>query len=473
MVGSFCYHFALILYFDGSYTNPPETSTTLNPSVPFFPYSDTYNKNLRSIASCGAAVYHQINDDYDDDSLSLLALGGKTYPPYSPNYDSTMTSANIEYEGLLLGLRWIWNMLVNNENSNDQILHFFPQNDYNIIIRGDCKTVISQMQGKSKPRKLSTEYDNAISLIHQIEKKLIDIDDKTRKNGSGCDGLNNNKIVSFELIGREHNKVTDAISKMASSLIRRKAITKVLKSITKMDEIEHDEARYKLESTNENRKRHMKKKKKKKGMFPLNASYFFDILDLIMSNDVGSALTHVDRIVFLQELAQKAQKSNDADALAAIGGAIRVEATRMNKKSIFFNEILDLNDPIKSSNDYDSLDVTLNWKEQVQIMNTEGILLEVKALRLFGFENDASTLEKRYQCLNELGEGIAYKDIHMPLRKSQYSFMDSYSSNLDTNISQFLRSWETLAYNNEESIFNSQDIWLDGIGYNVKILQTK
>ena len=110
---------SLVLYFDGSYTSPLTTKgTTVKPTVPFFSFcQDFQDIQLRPIASCGAAISLKDDNAFDN---TLLAMGGKIFPPDGCNYTSSITSAHTEYEGLLLGLRWIADKLEHHDDDPSQ-----------------------------------------------------------------------------------------------------------------------------------------------------------------------------------------------------------------------------------------------------------------------------------------------------------------------------------------------------------------
>jgi ribonuclease HI len=139
----------LVLYFDGSLRPPRDKG---------FP-----TEGLGRMASCGVAVF--------SDSDTLVALGGK-----SISLMPGVTSADVEYEGLLFGLDWLdrqW-------DGDEQVL----------IVRGDCKAIIDQLNGQSVPRKLRSKHKLALDLLGRIERqtKLV-YEHVLRKENTLCDSI--------------------------------------------------------------------------------------------------------------------------------------------------------------------------------------------------------------------------------------------------------------------------------------------
>ena len=77
------------------------------------------------------------------------------------------------------------------------------------VIRGDCSTVLSQLMGRSSPRKLKDEYEQSIDLIEQITQTLDEIfhdfnDERVSSNIFS---------ISYELIPRELNVLSDFLAR--------------------------------------------------------------------------------------------------------------------------------------------------------------------------------------------------------------------------------------------------------------------
>lgn len=137
----------LVLHFDGS-LRPPRDKGFLTQS-------------LGRMASCGAAVF--------SDDGTLLALGGK-----SISLIPDITSADVEYEGLLFGLEWLdrqWG-------------------DEQLIVRGDCKAIIDQLNGYAVPRKLLSKHEVAMELLGRIgEQATVAYEHVLRKENTLCDSV--------------------------------------------------------------------------------------------------------------------------------------------------------------------------------------------------------------------------------------------------------------------------------------------
>ena len=134
----------LVLYFDGSLRTPRDAG---------FP-----THGLGRMASCGAAVVS--HDDY-----SLLSLGGRCL-----DIVPGITSADVEYDGLLFGLK-----------------HVVIDNDNSLVVRGDCKAIMDQLNGNAVPRKLRPKHELVMELLKKVDK------------------------ISFQHVPREENKLCDSL----------------------------------------------------------------------------------------------------------------------------------------------------------------------------------------------------------------------------------------------------------------------
>lgn len=122
----------MILRFDGSLRRPRDSGI---PSI-----------GLMNRAACAAALLSG-----DDDQEVVIALGGK---PLGQGASSVET----EYEGLILGL--------------EEVVRQFKCDSFTgveeLIVQGDCETVIWAIEGRSKPRKMQSFYQKAAELIEAI-----------------------------------------------------------------------------------------------------------------------------------------------------------------------------------------------------------------------------------------------------------------------------------------------------------------
>jgi ribonuclease HI len=136
-----------VLYFDGSLVPP------------------SFKSSRKPIATCTAAI--------TSDEGQILALGVK-------RIQESFTSADVEYEGLILGMKWLVDRIFSGE--------FISASDSTIRIRGDCKTVIDQMNLKSFPRKQRQYYNEASDLIKYLRDYYeIYFEHVLRENNVLCD----------------------------------------------------------------------------------------------------------------------------------------------------------------------------------------------------------------------------------------------------------------------------------------------
>lgn len=153
----------LVLHFDGSLRIPPDSNTnTVPPLAPF--------------ATCSSAILDEVSGD-------IVALGAKEV---HSSFGRKITSADVEYEGLLLGLNCLLEILQKNPEITS---------NKNVIIRGDCKTVMDQFKGKSIPRKLRFYHQSCMNVLEQLENYR-------------------NVTFRFQHVGREHNELCDRMCKV-------------------------------------------------------------------------------------------------------------------------------------------------------------------------------------------------------------------------------------------------------------------
>jgi hypothetical protein len=145
----------LILRFDGSMKCP---------SDPGFPTT-----GLVKLASCAAALF--------DEDERVLRVGRKRLA-------NGLKSSESEYEGLIFGLEELVRLC---DDGSIRI------ND-TILIQGDCKTVVHQVKGQAKSRKMGAYFERATGFMHVLPCK-----------------------VELQHIPRELNILCDA---MASSIIK-------------------------------------------------------------------------------------------------------------------------------------------------------------------------------------------------------------------------------------------------------------
>lgn len=183
----------LVLHFDGSLrlpsgSGPSATTTTgiapssLAPPPPPF-------------ATCSSAIFDEVSED-------IIALAAKEVHSSSIIGRQIITSADVEYEGLLLGLNGLLEMfqrfpeLTTGTHSERDVSDTVSScSSRNVIIRGDCKTVVDQFKGKSIPRKLKFHHEACMQVLEQLEKS-------------------HNVTFSFQHVGREYNQLCDGMCKV-------------------------------------------------------------------------------------------------------------------------------------------------------------------------------------------------------------------------------------------------------------------
>jgi hypothetical protein len=143
---------SIVLRFDGSWKQPRD---------PEFPTS-----SLGRMAACAACIL--IPKEQPDGPLvehTVALVGGRRL---DVGVGLVRGSAEAEYEGILLGLDGLLQLYDDSDvhgifHSSSAAATFTT-----ITIEGDCKTVIDQLQGSSRPRKLDHYYNRAIDLIQQL-----------------------------------------------------------------------------------------------------------------------------------------------------------------------------------------------------------------------------------------------------------------------------------------------------------------
>jgi len=154
----------LILRFDGSLRYP---------SDPGFPVD-----SLGRMAACAAAII----DDANPGSERTVLVGGRLL-----DANRFSSSAQAEYEGLLLGLEAISRL---QQNQRPPFTNSKPllSATTTVAVQGDCKTVIEQMQGRSRPRKLESYYEQATTILQELPFNFV-FEHIPREENTFCDRL--------------------------------------------------------------------------------------------------------------------------------------------------------------------------------------------------------------------------------------------------------------------------------------------
>ena len=136
----------------------------------------------------------------------LVALGGR----YLPNDIPGRTSADAEWAGLLIGLDWLVGAFSPEaEDASDTSIAtmdgYALLASSELIIRGDCKAVIDQMNGRSIPRKTEAKHELAAGMLESLK----DLHAEHHREAPTQD-----LAISFEHVLREENSLCDGICKL-------------------------------------------------------------------------------------------------------------------------------------------------------------------------------------------------------------------------------------------------------------------
>ena len=164
------------LEFDGSLRPPKDFGF---PTIP------------ATLATCSASLSIATDSSDASENVVLSALGCRWLPS-----SLGMTSAHAEYGGLLLGVEFL-NELDSNDLFFSKKTGKYPRS---LLIRGDCKTVIDQMNGKSVPRRMESMHRKVVDLLSQMEHKFDSVKSQhvTRENNALCDSLCGNLMNVIE-----------------------------------------------------------------------------------------------------------------------------------------------------------------------------------------------------------------------------------------------------------------------------------
>jgi hypothetical protein len=86
----------------------------------------------------------------------IINLGGRSIIA-----DATTTSAKVEYEGLVFGFQGLLSFLKWWETINSSI----DISKSIIVVQGDCKNVVAQMNGVARPRKLESYHQKCQAIL--------------------------------------------------------------------------------------------------------------------------------------------------------------------------------------------------------------------------------------------------------------------------------------------------------------------
>lgn len=260
----------LVLYFDGSLRIPADPNKNIIPTL--------VSSALSPLAACSTAVINERTH-------AVVALGGRHIL-----YDSQITSADVEYEGLILGLNCLLTICEGEGASIKNI---------EVTIRGDCKTVIDQMNGVSLPRKQKAYYNEALLIINKLK-------------------CNFEISLRFEHITRDLNELCDGMCKVILQHIQGSAIDNIMHSIQSV------ETEFRPIRLPENRKKR----------FKFSETPFHSLLSEVVmwSGHIPISL----RPYILCEIALASNRTGDFVAMRQLGITMLEEAQRLRQHNIEF-----------------------------------------------------------------------------------------------------------------------------------------
>jgi ribonuclease HI len=242
---------SLVLQFDGSHRPPKDFG---------FP-----TDSMRKLPSCSSAILA-------DGDEKVLALGGKLIP-----LNMGMTSADAEYDGLLVGLEWL--------GKQDEDWWTQHATSKTLTIRGDNKAIIDQLRGSALPRKLNEKHQNGQQILETINKHFT--------------------TFSYQHVLRNQNVLCDAV---CGDIIQL-SVSRILNTF---------QADVKA-CTNASPDGETDKRRRKATTSPLAT-----IIQSYLNE--ASAIPHSIRPAILKQLINKAETLTDGFALVAIGELLEAES---------------------------------------------------------------------------------------------------------------------------------------------------
>jgi len=242
----------IILEFDGSFRPSPR-----DPIRGFQSYQTAQAFGSTTAAASAALFRSDVDDDGNRSAEEkLCAIGAKSLT-------NTRTSADAEYEGLLMGLDVVLDSTL---SSHDM----YVSGEQELIIRGDCKAVIDQMNSRSNPRKTEKLYEEAMEKIQHIR---------------DCSSVT---AITFELVPRESNTLCDALCMLVLNIHQKRVVAAVQDLICLGEEESLSKQQNAISVNNNMRKRSIKKQS---GLFAFEISranqrcgYFTSNVRLLFAN---------------------------------------------------------------------------------------------------------------------------------------------------------------------------------------------
>ncbi|KAL7466740.1 hypothetical protein ACHAXS_007025 [Conticribra weissflogii] len=383
---------SLILHFDGSFRPPPD------PVPGYISICDAKSDDVM-FSSCGAAIFlgsdslffgRSTPNEYKE---NLIALGGKNLPLVQGT-----TSTDVEYDGLLFGLDWVIRVLSHENIMRDDILLHST-----IIVRGDCKTVIDQLNSRSAARKMESKYCMAVSRIKEIE-NLYNL----HRSHSAQSTMPQEVRFHFDHIQRENNSLCDAICKLVVNQKQRCVVASII------DSIKTGESNASRANNNRNSKRRSFKKPKKVTS-PEN-SCFQTAIQEVSSRRLP--LCHSSAIALACMLTEAAIRTSDPVALYHMSSFFLRTSRRWDRVYYLQNYSVDHIRQFTADKYIDA---------DKETFRKLGLIALTMSMKMWGFKNDAEALAKK----NKINSGIIEEEINAILKA-----ILSHSTNVDANLSE-------------------------------------
>ncbi len=264
---------SLVLEFDGSWRPSPRDP------IPGFQIADSSFSSTTASASAALFRSHVVDDDGNSAAEERpFASGAK-----SLSDTRTRTSADAEYEGLLMGLDQLATVLA---SCDDDVLG----EHHELIIRGDCKAVIDQLNSRSNPRKTEIYYEQAIEKIQHIKE------------------ISSVTTFAFELVPRESNTLCDTLCKLVLNIEQKRVVASVQDLILSDEE----EILSKEQNSVAINNVHMRKRSVKKKSFRLKSNHYEVAMEEIRNN---SRICQSSRLALACLLSRSAIRTNDVAIL--------------------------------------------------------------------------------------------------------------------------------------------------------------
>ena len=187
----------ILLQFDGSLRPPSDVGM---PTC-----------SLGKLAACACSI--RVMDSICNFPPIPLLLGGKGL-----SAASLLNSGDVEYEGLLLGLESLQMYLT-------EFAKFAHSNNFTILIQGDCKSVLNQMNGRAIPRKLVRHHQRACAAVCSIKDEMLIV-------GISC-------TFEYQHIPRTNNVLCDRVSASIIVQQQRMAINDVWNTVKLLESSDH------------------------------------------------------------------------------------------------------------------------------------------------------------------------------------------------------------------------------------------